>query len=84
MNVGIENILEAIDVQLLPKDVERSEKENFFPFIRNNQSRILLVLEGLDSLLAEVSHGEAKRRGGRERPLPAPDAFPITHALAFP
>ena len=50
MNVGIGNILEAIDDQLLPKDVERSQKENFFSFIRNNQSRILLVLDGLDEL----------------------------------
>ena len=50
MNVGIGNILEAIDDQLLPKDVERSEKENFFSFIRDNQSRILLVLDGLDEL----------------------------------
>ncbi|XP_015777518.1 PREDICTED: nucleotide-binding oligomerization domain-containing protein 2-like [Acropora digitifera] len=50
MNVGIANILEAIDDQLLPKDVEISEKENFFSFIHNNQSRILLVLDGLDEL----------------------------------
>ena len=50
MNVGIANILEAIDDQLLPKDVERSEKANFFSFIHNNQSRILLVLDGLDEL----------------------------------
>ena len=50
MNVGIANIREAIDDQLLPKDVESSEKENFFSFIRNNQSRILLVLDGLDEL----------------------------------
>ncbi|XP_067056241.1 protein NLRC3-like [Acropora muricata] len=50
MNVGIANILEAIDDQLLPKDVERSEKENFFSFIHNNQSRILLVLDDLDEL----------------------------------
>ncbi|XP_044179145.1 protein NLRC3-like [Acropora millepora] len=50
MNVGIANILEAIDDQLLPKDVEISEKENFLSFIHNNQSRILLVLDGLDEL----------------------------------
>ena len=50
MNVGIANIPEAIDDQLLPKDVERSEKENFFSFIHNYQSRILLVLDGLDEL----------------------------------
>ena len=50
MNVGIANIQEAIDDQLLPEDVERSEKENFFSFIRNYQARILLVLDGLDEL----------------------------------
>ena len=49
MNVGIANIQEAIDDQLLPKDVDRSEKENF-DYIRGNQSRILLVLDGLDEL----------------------------------
>lgn len=50
MNVGILNIQEAIDDQLLPKDVDGSEKENFFDFIRANQPRILLVLDGLDEL----------------------------------
>ena len=50
MNVGTANIQEAIDDQLLPKDVDRSEKENLFQFIRANQSRILLVLDGLDEL----------------------------------
>ena len=50
MNVGIADIQEAIDDQLLPKDVDRSEKENFFHFIHDNQSRFLLVLDGLDEL----------------------------------
>ncbi|XP_068672887.1 NLR family CARD domain-containing protein 3-like [Montipora foliosa] len=50
MNVGILNIQEAIDDQLLPKDVDGSDKENVFDFIRANQSRILLVLDGLDEL----------------------------------
>ena len=53
MNVGIANIFDAIDDQLLPKDVERSEKENFLSFIRNYQSRTLLVLDGLDELKNE-------------------------------
>ena len=35
------------------------------------------------SLLAEVSHDEANETTG-EKPRPAPDEFPITHALAFP
>ena len=53
INEGIANIQDAIDDQLLPVDVEGSEKENFFSFIRNYQSRILLVLDGLDELKNE-------------------------------
>ncbi|XP_015762966.1 PREDICTED: protein NLRC3-like [Acropora digitifera] len=53
INEGIANIQDAIDDQLLPVDVERSEKENFFSFIRTYQSRILLVLDGLDELKNE-------------------------------
>ena len=44
------DIKEAIADQLLPQDVDEKEKENFFRFIRSNQSRILLVLDGLDEL----------------------------------
>ena len=50
VNVGMAKIQEAIDNQLLPEDVDRSEKENFFRFISAYQSRILLVLDGLDEL----------------------------------
>ena len=50
MNVGVADIEQAIDDQLLPQDIDRSEKENFFHFIRAKQSRILLVLDGLDEL----------------------------------
>ena len=50
MNVGLADIEQAIDDQLLPQDIGRSEKKNFFHFIRANQSRILLVLDGLDEL----------------------------------
>ena len=53
INEGIANIQDAIDDQLLPVDVEGSEKENFFSFIRNYQSRILLVLDGLDEVKNE-------------------------------
>ena len=42
------NIWEAIDDQLLPKDIEEDAKENFFKYIRANQSQVLLVLDGLD------------------------------------
>ena len=42
------NIWEAIDDQLLPKDIEEDAKENFFKYIRADQSQVLLVLNGLD------------------------------------
>ena len=42
------NIWEAIDEQILPEDVDKESKENFFKFIRENQSKVLLVLDGLD------------------------------------
>ena len=51
------DIEEAIDDQLLPLDAEEKEKENFFRFIRQNQSRILLVLDGLDELSETVYEG---------------------------
>ena len=44
------DIEEAIDDQLLSLDADEEEKEKFFHFIRCNQSKILLVLDGLDEL----------------------------------
>ena len=44
------NIWEAIDDQLLPRDVDEDVKQQFFQFIRANQSSILLILDGLDEL----------------------------------
>ena len=41
---------EAIDDQLLPREVNEEEKERFFKFIRDHQSEVLLVLDGLDEL----------------------------------
>ncbi|XP_015750067.1 PREDICTED: nucleotide-binding oligomerization domain-containing protein 2-like, partial [Acropora digitifera] len=41
---------EAIDDQLLPREMNEEEKERFFTFIRNHQSKVLLVLDGLDEL----------------------------------
>ena len=41
---------DAIEDQLLPRDVNGKDKEIFFYFIRHYQSRILLVLDGLDEL----------------------------------
>ena len=42
------NIWEAIDEQILPDDIDEESKESFFKFIRENQSKVLLVLDGLD------------------------------------
>lgn len=51
------NIEEAINDQLLPHDADKKEKENFFEFIRRNQSKILLVLDGLDELRHDLLQG---------------------------
>ncbi|XP_022809207.1 NLR family CARD domain-containing protein 3-like isoform X1 [Stylophora pistillata] len=44
------NIEDAIEDQLLPINVDKKDKDSFFQFIRHNQSRILLMLDGLDEL----------------------------------
>ena len=54
MHLKTANIEEAIDDQLLPQDAGKKEKEGFFHFIRSNQSRILLILDGLDELPQEL------------------------------
>ena len=41
---------DAIEEQLLPLDITKEEKEEFFRFVRQNQSSVLLVLDGLDWL----------------------------------
>ena len=41
---------EAIDDQLLPRDIEEEQKKKFFKFVQNYQSKVLLVLDGLDEL----------------------------------
>ena len=38
----------AIDDQILPEEMDTQAKEYFFKFIRENQSKVLLVLDGLD------------------------------------
>ena len=43
-------LLEAIDDQLLPKDMKKEEREKFFTFLWEHQSKVLLVLDGLDEL----------------------------------
>ena len=40
----------TIDDQLLPSEIQRKEKEKFFEYIRQNQSKVLLILDGLDEL----------------------------------
>ena len=42
------DIWDAIDDQILPEEMDTQAKEYFFQFIRENQSKVLLVLDGLD------------------------------------
>ena len=44
------DLWEAINDQLLPIKVNEKEKEKFFTFIQDHQSKVLLVLDGLDEL----------------------------------
>ena len=44
------DIWKAIDVQLLPEDVDEQSKEMFFKFIQENQRKVLLMLDGLDDI----------------------------------
>ena len=62
------SIWEAIDDQLLPKDVEEDVKENFFKLIRANQSQVLLVLDGLDEAPSNLSKMFTGLVQGRELP----------------
>ena len=41
-------IWEAIDDQLLPDDIDKQAKGNFFKYIQENQAKVLLLLDGLD------------------------------------
>ena len=51
------SIMKAIDDQILPAEIDDQAKECFFKFVRENQSRVLLVLDGLD----EMDSTEMKR-----------------------
>ena len=57
MHMKTANIEEAIADQLLPHDASKKEKEGFFHFIRSNQSKILLVLDGFDELREDLVQG---------------------------
>ena len=67
------NIEDAIEDQLLPRDVNEKDKENFFHFIRRYQSRILLVLDGLDEL--------PKNKFKKFWPLIEGRVFPFTYLI---
>ena len=51
------SIWKAIDDQVLPAEIDDQAKECFFKFVRENQSNVLLVLDGLD----EMDSTEMKR-----------------------
>ena len=51
------SILKAIDDQILPAEIDDQARECFFKFVRENQSKVLLVLDGLD----EMDSTEMKR-----------------------
>ena len=40
----------AIEAQLLPSEMKEEQKNRFFTFIRDHQSKVLLVLDGFDKL----------------------------------
>ena len=46
------SIEEAIDDQILPRDIDRWAKETFFKYIRENESKVLLLLDGLDEAVS--------------------------------
>ena len=46
------DLWEAIEDQLLPREVEQDVRDRFFKFIFQNQSDVLLVLDGLDVYIA--------------------------------
>ena len=44
------DLWQAIDDQLLPREIQKEEREELFKFVRDNQSKVLLVLDGFDEL----------------------------------
>ena len=62
------DVKEAIDDQLLPRDIDKEVKEQFFQFICENQSSVLLILDGLDELPSSKLSMFSKLIEGRELP----------------
>ena len=59
----------AIDDQLLPDEIHQKEREKFFEFIRQNQSKVLLILDGLDELPSSKLPGFTDIIQGKMLPL---------------
>ena len=51
------SIWKAVDDQILPAEIDDQARECFFKFVRENQSKVMLVLDGLD----EMDSTERKR-----------------------
>ena len=51
------SIWKAVDDQILPAEIDDQARECFFKFVRENQSKVMLVLDGLD----EMDSTEMKR-----------------------
>ena len=49
-------IWDAIEEQILPKEMKPEEKEMFFQFLKENPSKVLLVLDGLDEADPQTLH----------------------------
>lgn len=62
------DLWEAIDDQLLPRNIGTEEREQFFQYIRNNQSKVLLVLDGLDEVPSDNTPVFSEIIQGRELP----------------
>ncbi|XP_066025384.1 NLR family CARD domain-containing protein 3-like [Pocillopora verrucosa] len=59
---------EAIEDQILPREVGEDERERFFDFIRHNQSNVLLILDGLDEVSEKKLHMFSEIIQGRVLP----------------
>ena len=59
---------DAIDDQILPSDTKPEEKELFYHFIKENPSKVLLVLDGLDEALPQNLEVYLKLVQGKQLP----------------